>query len=116
MIKNKDILKKVEKIIEIGNIKDRKIIKNIIGYGFEKRKIETREKEDKTMAVLCHYDDCRFFGSSRCTHPRKKENGGQFILPVFKPGKVCIWGERKFDPADFLRAQIAISEMNREKR
>ena len=47
MIKNKDILKKVEKIIEIGNIKDRKIIKNIIGYGFEKRKIETREKEER---------------------------------------------------------------------
>lgn len=46
-MKNKDILEKVEKIIEIGNIKDRRIIKNIIGYGFEKRKIETREKEDR---------------------------------------------------------------------
>jgi len=47
MIKNKDILEKVEKIIEIGNIKDRKIIKNIINYEFEKRKIETREKEER---------------------------------------------------------------------
>lgn len=47
MIKNKDILEKVEKIIEIGNIKDRRIIKNIISYGFEKRKIETREKEER---------------------------------------------------------------------
>ena len=47
MIKNKDILEKVKKIIEIGNIKDRRIIKNIIGYGFEKRKIETREKEER---------------------------------------------------------------------
>lgn len=45
MIKNKDILGKVKRIVEIGNIKDRKIIENIIGYEFNKRDIETREKE-----------------------------------------------------------------------
>lgn len=45
MIKNKDILEKVKRIIKIGKIKDRKIIENIISYEFKKRNIETREKE-----------------------------------------------------------------------
>ena len=45
MIKNKDILEKVKRIVEIGKIKDRKIIKDIVGYEFKKRNIETREKE-----------------------------------------------------------------------
>jgi len=47
MIKNKDILGKVKRIVEIGNIKDRKIIEDIIGYEFKKRNIETREQENK---------------------------------------------------------------------
>ena len=66
------------------------------------------------MPILCHYDSCRYF-EHRCTHPRKKENGGQFILPNFKPGKTCIWGEAKFDAANFLRAQISIADTNRAK-
>jgi len=45
MIKNEDILKKVKRIVEIGKIKDRKIIEDLIGYEFKKRDIETREKE-----------------------------------------------------------------------
>lgn len=44
---NKDILEKVEKIVRIGNIKERKIIEDIISYEFKKRNIETREKENK---------------------------------------------------------------------
>jgi DNA mismatch endonuclease (patch repair protein) len=47
MIENKDILKKVKRIVKIGNIKDRKIIEGIIGYEFKKRSIETREKEKR---------------------------------------------------------------------
>lgn len=45
-MKGKSILEKVEKIVEVGNIKDERIIKNIISYEFEKRKIETRRKEE----------------------------------------------------------------------
>jgi len=44
-MKNKYILEKVKRIAEIGNIKNRKIIEDIIGYEFKKRNIETREKE-----------------------------------------------------------------------
>jgi len=46
-IENKDIFKRMEKIIKIGNIKEVRIIKDIINYGFEKRKIETRERENR---------------------------------------------------------------------
>jgi len=61
-MKNKDILEKVKRIIEIGNIKDKKIIKDIIGYEFKKRNIETREKEEKnrlniTFDILTFYED-----------------------------------------------------------
>lgn len=70
-------------------------------------------KGECTMPVLCHYNDCQYFGTGRCKHPRKKENGGQFILPVFSPGKTCIWGKQKFDPTNFIRAQLAVAEHNR---
>lgn len=42
---NKDILKRVEKIIEIGKVKNKKTIEDIIRYEFRKRTIETREIE-----------------------------------------------------------------------
>ena len=65
------------------------------------------------MAVLCSFDTCRFFGSGKCGHPRKKENGGRFNLPTYRPGKPCIWGEAKIDAADFIRAQLTNAEAKR---
>jgi len=44
-IENKDILMRVENIIKIGNVKEARIIKSIVNYEFEKRRIETRERE-----------------------------------------------------------------------
>lgn len=65
------------------------------------------------MTVLCSFDTCRFFDSVKCLHPRKKENGGKFILPVFRPNETCIWGKSKFDVANFIRSQIAIEDAKR---
>lgn len=62
------------------------------------------------MAVLCSLETCQYFSYCGCGNPRKKENGGRFILPTFRPGKICIWGEAKFDAADFIRYQIAIAK------
>lgn len=44
---NKDILEKVKRMVETGDIKDKKVIEDIIGYEFRKRNIETREKEKR---------------------------------------------------------------------
>ena len=66
------------------------------------------------MAVLCHFDTCEYFSHWGCGHPRKKKNGGKFILPTFRPGKPCIWGKAKFDAADCIMAQIAIEEAKRK--
>lgn len=46
-MKNKDILEKVKRIVEVGKVRDKKTIEDIAGYGFKKRKIETREKEER---------------------------------------------------------------------
>lgn len=59
---NKDILEKIKRIVKIGNIEDKEIIKNITGYEFKKRNIETREKEKKdrlniTFDILNFYED-----------------------------------------------------------
>ncbi|GAI92126.1 unnamed protein product, partial [marine sediment metagenome] len=51
-MKNKDILKRVKKIVEIGNIKNKKIIEDIVSYEFKKRNIETREKEKNNKLSL----------------------------------------------------------------
>lgn len=61
MIKNKDILEKVKKIVEIGNVKDRKTIEDIINYEFRKRIIETRRKEEFNkwsidLGILKYYE------------------------------------------------------------
>lgn len=42
---NKDILEKVKRIVEAGEIKDRKIVEDVIRYEFKKRRIGVREKE-----------------------------------------------------------------------
>ena len=68
------------------------------------------------MPILCSLETCQHFSYSGCKHPRKKENGGQFILPVFRPGNPCIWGEAKFDAADVLRALDANRQANERAR
>ena len=65
-MKNKGILKKVKKMVVIGNIKDKRIIEDIIGYEFKKRNIETSEKErnDKLsigLAILEFLGDLFFY-------------------------------------------------------
>jgi hypothetical protein len=66
------------------------------------------------MGVLCSLETCRYFSYSGCKHPRKKENGGRFNLPTLHEGKSCIWGEAKFDAADFIRAQFENSRRVKE--
>lgn len=66
MIKNKDILEKVKRIVEIGNIKDRKVIEDIVGYEFKKRNIGTREKEKRdklsiSLAVIDSLNELKIY-------------------------------------------------------
>ena len=49
---NKDILERVEKIIEIGKIKDRRTIEDIIRCEFKRRTIETRRIEENNKLSI----------------------------------------------------------------
>ena len=51
-MKNKDILERVEKIIEIGKIKDRRTIEDIIRCEFKRRTIETRRIEENNKLSI----------------------------------------------------------------
>lgn len=60
-MKNKEILERVEKIVEIGKVKNRKTIEDIFKYEFRKRTIETRRMEEDNrisidLGILKYYE------------------------------------------------------------
>lgn len=69
------------------------------------------------MGTLCkpgyRPDGCRFNKcDGQCHHPRALAGRR---LPQYRPGRYCMWGEREFDAADFLRAKDAIRRTKRHE-